>query len=123
MVVEENSEAFTFTSDPRLVRRILINMLKNAVEAARDGDTVTAGALAGPDRVSFHVSGPGFMPRDVQLQVFNRSFSTRGADRGLGTYSMKLLAERYLGGSVSFTTSEEAGTTFTVALPYAVEIG
>ena len=43
------------------------------------------------------------MPRQVQLQIFKRSFSTKGAARGLGTYSMRLLSERYLKGVVSFT--------------------
>jgi sensor histidine kinase regulating citrate/malate metabolism len=57
------------------------------------------------------------MPRNVQLQVFQRSFSTKGADRGLGTYSIKLLTERYLNGKVWFTTSPEGGTTFTCQYP------
>jgi hypothetical protein len=41
------------------------------------------------------------LPRKVQLQVqvFQRSFSKKGAGRGLGTYGM---AECYLGGIVSF---------------------
>jgi chemotaxis protein histidine kinase CheA len=30
---------------------------------------------------------------------------------------MRLLAEQYLGGSVSFTSKAQAGTTFTLALP------
>jgi chemotaxis protein histidine kinase CheA len=30
---------------------------------------------------------------------------------------MRLLAEQYLGGSVSFTSTAEAGTIFTLALP------
>jgi len=57
------------------------------------------------------------MPESVRLQVFQRSFSTKSHDRGLGTYSMKLLAERYLGGTVSFTSSVEEGTTFRIRLP------
>jgi sensor histidine kinase regulating citrate/malate metabolism len=57
------------------------------------------------------------MPRSVQLQVFNRSFSTKGAGRGLGTYSMKLLTERFLGGRVWFTSTREAGTTFYASYP------
>lgn len=52
------------------------------------------------------------MPYDVQLQVFQRSFSTKGIGRGLGTYSIRLLSERYLSGRVSFTSTPEAGTTF-----------
>ncbi|MCP4426270.1 MAG: ATP-binding protein, partial [Chloroflexi bacterium] len=53
-----------------------------------------------------------YMPRDVQLQVFQRSFSTKGSGRGLGTYSMKLLSERYLDGRVSFQSSLAEGTIF-----------
>jgi sensor histidine kinase regulating citrate/malate metabolism len=60
------------------------------------------------------------IPRDVQLQLFKRSFSTKGEGRGLGTYSMKLLTERYLNGRVGFRTSESAGTTFTASYPLAI---
>lgn len=41
------------------------------------------------------------MPRTSQLQIFQRSFSTKGKGRGLGTYSIKLLTERYLKGTAS----------------------
>jgi Signal transduction histidine kinase regulating citrate/malate metabolism len=61
------------------------------------------------------------MPREVQLQLFQRSFSTKGSNRGLGTYSMKLLTERYLHGSIAFTVSEEEGTTFFARYPCKVQ--
>ena len=61
--------------------------------------------------------GHGAIPEAVQGQVFRRYFSTKGRDRGLGTYGMKLLAEQYLGGRVGFTTDAEQGTRFTVTLP------
>ncbi|MGA2077009.1 MAG: hypothetical protein ABSH52_26260 [Terriglobia bacterium] len=52
------------------------------------------------------------------MQAFRRSFSTKSpVGRGIGTYSTKLITERYLGDSLSFTSSEEAGTTFAVTLP------
>jgi sensor histidine kinase regulating citrate/malate metabolism len=51
------------------------------------------------------------------LQIFQRSFSTKGAGRGLGTYSIKLLGERYLHGTVSFASSAEQGTIFQISLP------
>jgi sensor histidine kinase regulating citrate/malate metabolism len=66
------------------------------------------------------VNNPTFMPRDVQLQVFKRSFSTKGTGRGIGTYSMRLLASKYLGGEVDFTTSQAEGTTFRVQLNSAI---
>ena len=60
-------------------------------------------------------------PREVQLQVFQRSFSTKGENRGLGTYSIRLLTERYLKGQVSFTSSPETGTIFTAAYPLTLD--
>ena len=60
------------------------------------------------------------MPADAQLQVFQRSFSTKGDGRGLGTYGSRLLTERYLGGEIGFESTESTGTTFRVSLPPAL---
>ncbi|MCF8223337.1 MAG: hypothetical protein K9J25_09330 [Bacteroidales bacterium] len=59
--------------------------------------------------------------KDVQMQIFNRSFSTKGKDRGLGTYSVKLLAEKYLKGKVWFETDRINGTTFYFRIPYRID--
>lgn len=104
------------TTDAILLRRVLGNLLKNALEAARPGQTVHAGCEMTENRVRFWVQNPGYMERSVQLQVFSRSFSTKGLGRGLGTYSARLLTERYLGGTISFTTNPAEGTTFSVWL-------
>jgi signal transduction histidine kinase len=114
--IAADCESATFRSDQTLLQRILGNMLKNALEATSAGEKVTLGARGDGDGIELWVHNPTFMPRDVQLQVFNRSFSTKGAGRGIGTYSMRLLASKYLGGSVDFTTSSEDGTTFRVRL-------
>jgi sensor histidine kinase regulating citrate/malate metabolism len=66
----------------------------------------------------FRVHNDAVMPEMIRLQVFRRSFSTKSPlGRGIGTYSAKLVTERYLGGSLSFSSSEEQGTTFAVTLP------
>jgi signal transduction histidine kinase len=117
IVIEDPVADATFTSDRRLVMRVLGNILKNACEAVAAGDTVTLGCSNHNESVEFRVHNPGSMPREVQLQVFQRSFSTKGAGRGLGTYSIKLLTENYLNGRVWFTSSDEAGTAFHVSYP------
>lgn len=104
-------------SDFSLLRRILVNMLINALEASPSGGIVTAGLHREEGRAVFRVSNAAVMPEAVKLQVFKRSFSTKGSDRGLGTYSIKLLTENYLGGEVGFSSEEGAGTTFWVKLP------
>ena len=117
ITIAAESESLAFRSDYTLLLRVLGNMLKNALEATPAQENVTLGARRDADQVEFWVNNPAFMPRDVQLQVFNRSFSTKGAGRGIGTYSMRLLASRYLHGAVDFSSSEAKGTTFRLRLP------
>jgi nitrogen-specific signal transduction histidine kinase len=112
-----DSDNIAFQADATLLRRVLINMLKNALEACAEGEEVSIGCRQEENTVIFWVRNPGTMPRDVQKQIFQRSFSTKGQDRGLGTYSMRLLTEKYLGGKISFTTSAKSGTAFMVRLP------
>jgi signal transduction histidine kinase len=104
-------------TDPTLLKRVLGNLVKNALEACRPSEAVAVGCEAQGERVCFWVHNPGCMPREAELQVFNRSFSTKGNGRGLGAYSVKLLTEQYLQGSVRFTSTAERGTRFEVTLP------
>ncbi len=117
IVIAPFSEAFTLISDDILVKRILVNMLKNALEASPAGAEISLAFRREQGWAVFTVHNPAHMERIVQQQVFRRYFSTKGADRGLGTWGMKLLAEEYLGGRVSFTSSPEEGTKFTLQLP------
>jgi len=117
IVIDPEADDIAFLADPTLLQRVLGNLLKNALEACRPGDTVRLGCSLLPHQLCFWVANPGCMPREAQLQVFQRSFSTKGAGRGIGTYSVKLLTERYLGGEVCFTSSHEEGTCFQVQLP------
>ncbi len=115
--VEPGRADAAFTADKVLVRRVLGNLVKNALEASRPGDAVRMDCGAGEGRVEFTVHNPAVMPGEVKLQMFHRSFSTKGSGRGLGTYSIRLFTESYLGGRVSFESAEGSGTTFRVSLP------
>jgi signal transduction histidine kinase len=114
---DASSRDTIFRSDPVLLERVLGNLIKNAVEASQKTDVVTIGTLTDDHAVSFWVHNPHVIPGKIQLQIFQRSFSTKGVGRGLGTYSAKLLTEHYLNGRISFTSRPEEGTTFTVAYP------
>jgi len=117
--IDADSVDVTFTSDKRLVRRVIGNMTKNALEASRNGDTVIIGCCMFESKVRFFVNNPIYISRDIQLNLFKRSFSTKGAGRGLGTYSMKMLTEKFLGGTVSFISEPGSGTTFYADYPLA----
>ena len=108
---------FRFSSDETILAHVLNSMVKNAFEASLRGMEIALGCYAEEQAVVFRVRNSTVMTEDVQSQVFQRSFSTRGSGRGLGTYSMRLLTEQYLGGKVGFSSAEGAGTTFYVRLP------
>jgi signal transduction histidine kinase len=117
LALDAEAATVQFESDPVLLQRVIGNMIKNAIEASAPGETVIVGCCQAPGKVAFWVQNPTYMPENIRLQVFNRSFSTKGRGRGLGTYSMKFLTERYLGGSIAFTSSEKDGTRFTACYP------
>jgi signal transduction histidine kinase len=117
VVVTEMSGPFVVSVDKVLLQRVLGNLVKNALEASVEGQQVSLD-FQNQGAAIFHVHNETAMPELVRLQVFRRSFSTKSpVGRGIGTYSAKLITERYLGGSLSFTSSEEEGTTFAVTLP------
>jgi signal transduction histidine kinase len=118
ITISPNFTIINFQVDKQILRRVLLNMVKNAIEASSKNGVITINAdEKEPGLVEFSVHNLGHMTDEVKNQVFHRSFSTKGVDRGLGTYSMKLLIENYLKGSVYFTSTQEEGTTFYCAVP------
>lgn len=117
IILDEESVDAVFRNDRILLSRVIGNMIKNALEASREGDVVRIKGEADVKEVKFQVANPRVIPYESQLQIFQRSFSTKGAGRGLGTYSMKMISERYLKGTVSFTSAAGKGTVFTARYP------
>lgn len=115
--IQPDAENIDFISDHTLVHRILGNMLKNALEATMTGGTVTLDCRCKDKKIAFSVHNKVVIPSEIQLQLFNRSFSTKGLGRGIGTYSMKLFGEKYLKGEVDFLSTPKNGTTFFLRLP------
>ena len=103
-------------SDEVLLSRVLGHLIKNALEASSAGETVRV-SFENRGTPRFVVRNPSCMSERVQLQIFQRSFSTKSeSGHGIGTYSVKLLTERYLDGTVTFSSSRHEGTAFTVSL-------
>ena len=117
IVLDPEAEDVRFVNDPRLIERVLSNMLINALEAETEGATITVGCNKKPGVVQFWIHNPGYISPENQSRIFDCSFSTKGHNRGLGTYSMLLLTERFLNGSIGFCTDPDRGTTFHLNLP------
>jgi signal transduction histidine kinase len=117
VVLDNSPDINVIETDRVLLWRVIINMIKNAIEASGSQKIIKIGCRNNSGMVEFWVNNPGFIKPDIQLQIFQRSFSTKGAGRGLGTYSIKLLTEQYLKGKAWFTSTESEGTTFFISIP------
>ena len=104
-------------TDGVLLARVLTNLIKNALEAEPKGSVVTLDCRREGLNAVLSVRNPAVMPPGVRDQVFQRSFSTKGPGRGLGTYSVRLLTEKYLRGRVALSSEAGTGTVVTVSLP------
>ena len=102
-------------SDKILINRVIHNMVKNACEDNCGGSVVVKGRCEG-DKIVYSVHNDAVMSPKVKSKIFIQGNTTKKEGHGLGTYSMKLIGENYLGGRVSFKSEEGFGTEFYIEL-------
>lgn len=119
IVQPEDRDNISFNSDSRLLRRVLIEMVKNALESSSRRDVVKINCKSEGGRIIISVHNNQYIPADIQRHIFKYSFSTKGLGRGHGTYFMKLLVERHLQGRVWVQSSPKQGSSFHVSLPHS----
>ncbi|MEZ5099159.1 MAG: PAS domain S-box protein [Thermoleophilia bacterium] len=109
--------------------QLVDNLLSNAIKFTPDGGSVGLRVVSAGDVVVLEVSDSGIgIPPDEQARLFDRFFRASTATSrqiqgtGLGLTITKAIAEAH-GGSISFESSEERGTTFRVGLPAAAAPG
>ncbi|MFO0974418.1 MAG: ATP-binding protein [Phycisphaerae bacterium] len=104
--------------DVARLRRALVNILINAVQAVGEAGTVWVAARsdeAGACVFEVRDSGPG-IPGDVLERVFDPFFTTRASGTGLGLAIVHRIVEAH-GGSIRVGNRAEGGAEFTIRIP------
>ena len=118
IAISETYPAVSIKTDISLILRVLYNMVTNAFEATPENGMVKVWIEHENNYFSFCVWNEQEIPQEITKRIFQRNFSTKEeAGRGIGTFSMKLLGEKVLGGKVSFSTSKSKGTIFKFSIP------
>lgn len=99
----------------------LTNLLENALQACRAGDSVRFAATVQGEglRISVRDSGAG-MDAAVQARLFEPFFTTRNEGTGLGLAIAHTVVQAH-GGEIEVESAPGHGTTFTVVLPITDE--
>jgi PAS domain S-box-containing protein len=107
--------------DAGQINSVLLNLYKNAVEAAAGGPPceihIRARHLAAREMVEISVrdNGPG-IPADVAAQLFQSRLTTKSGGHGLGLLNCKTIVQNH-GGTITVESAPGQGTTFTMTLP------
>jgi len=103
--------------DPLLMRRALVNIFSNAIQAMPDGGTllVSAASEGGAIRLSVMDNGVG-MSKETLSRLFQPLFTTKAKGMGMGLAVIKRIVEAH-NGSINIQSEPGEGTTVTIILP------
>jgi heavy metal sensor kinase len=123
----EGHEELPYTGGEALLRRLVMNLLDNAIKYTPSGGTVALRACAEEGRYAIEVqdTGPG-ISEEARPRLFDRFYRARSERRetdtgaGLGLAIARWVAESH-GGTISLKSSDSTGSTFRVVLPVSQE--
>ncbi|MBW2522637.1 MAG: HAMP domain-containing protein [Deltaproteobacteria bacterium] len=105
-------------ADSGQLRQALLNLIRNAREAAGKGGEIVLGVSPADDgavAVTVEDDGPG-VPEEVRGTIFEPFTTTKERGTGLGLAVTQAVVEAH-GGTIECEPRSEGGTTFTIVLP------
>jgi signal transduction histidine kinase len=106
---------------PSTLRRAVLNLVQNAVEAMPQGGTVMLEGQATATHVHLRVRDTGLgIPTERLGQIFEPLYTTKPGGTGLGLYIVQEIVAAH-GGEVTVQSTEGQGTTCTITLPRSPE--
>lgn len=105
------------TADREMIRRALLNLILNSIDAMPDGGEIVITSYDTPRGVELEVadSGPGLSDEDKR-RAFEPFYSTKQDGTGLGLAIVYHVAEAH-GGTVTAMNCPEGGAAFTIKIP------
>ena len=112
-----NADANIINGDYVLLKRILMNLIINAIQAMPEGGKLTIEARKESKNILIFVQDTGVgIPEDAKSNIFKPMFTTKSKGQGFGLVVVKRLTEM-LGGTVSFESDFGKGAKFIIRLP------
>lgn len=118
LTTEINDNSKVIQTDIAYLRRILTNLVTNAVQAMpEEGGKLTVETTKKKDKIVICVEDTGVgIPQELKDKMFTPLFTTKSKGQGLGLAVVKRLVEA-LKGTITFESIPNKGTKFIVELP------
>ncbi len=111
-------DSLTADADPLLLKRVMINLITNSVQAMPNGGDLTIKAQVsnqGQMQIIVEDTGVG-IANNIKTKIFTPLFTTKPRGQGFGLAACKRVIEAQ-GGTISFESEEGKGTKFIIDLP------
>ena len=116
-IVNHVNEEMTIWVNADKMRRVFINLIKNAIEAMPEKGTIEISSRQTRDFVEIALADTGTgIPKKTMQKLFSPLFTTKAQGMGFGLAICKRIVEAH-GGTITVKTELNKGTTFTIALP------
>jgi signal transduction histidine kinase len=104
-------------ADATFLRRVLTNLINNAIQAMPDGGTLEIGGYKEDNYACITITDTGVgIDETAKSKVFTPMFTTKAKGQGLGLAVVKRLIEAQ-GGIIGFDSTVGKGTKFYIKLP------
>jgi two-component system nitrogen regulation sensor histidine kinase NtrY len=111
-------EGIRILADREQMRRVLINLLKNAEQSIPEGRQgvirITVRKKEGKVEIRIRDNGQG-IPENLREKIFQPNFTTKSSGMGLGLAICKRIIES-MGGEIGFVSEVGVGTEFFIIL-------
>jgi PAS domain S-box-containing protein len=115
--IKMQKDADIIMADSDILRRILGNLVTNAVQAMPHGGKLSIQAYKEENDSIITVADTGVgIPEDAKEKLFTPLFTTKSKGQGFGLAVVKRMTEA-LGGTVAFESEEGKGTKFLLRFP------
>jgi signal transduction histidine kinase len=116
--VKMEGERVLIKGDRFRLKQVLINVVKNAIEAMEGGGELCLESRLCGEKVEITIAdtGPGIPPEDLE-RIFEAFYTTKPHGTGLGLGISKSIVEEHPGGSFSVESERGKGTRFKISLP------
>jgi signal transduction histidine kinase len=103
--------------DPDLLKRVINNLVLNAIQAMPQGGKLSIHVYRKEDNIIIEVQDTGTgIPQEIKSKLFTPMFTTKSKGQGFGLSVVKRVTES-MNGTVAFESEPGKGTKFIVCLP------